>query len=131
MLRTLLRSKIHRATVTGASVDYVGSISVCPRLLEAADIIVGEQVDVVDVTNGARLTTYAIEGEEGEVCLNGAAARLVTPGDVVIIINYAQFEPAEIADHEPRVVHVDSFNRAVPEDLAKELAASRRYVEVV
>ena len=130
MQRTMMKSKIHRATVTGASIDYVGSISLCPDLMARADILVGEQVHVVDVNNGARLMTYAIEGSPGEICLNGAAAHLVDIGDLVIVITYAQVDTAELADFEARVVHVDSSNRAIDEETARRLAGERRYVTV-
>lgn len=112
--RTVLTGKIHRATVTGANIDYVGSVTIDEALLEAADIIPGERVDVVDVTNGARLSTYAIPGAhgEGEICLNGAAAHLIHPGDIVIIIAYGTFADAEARAHKPRVVFVDGDNRA-------------------
>lgn len=112
-LRTMMTGKIHRATVTAADLDYVGSVTVDASLLEAADILPGQQVDVVDVTNGARLTTYAIAGEPGSgvVCVNGAAAHLVHPGDVVILIAYAQMPDAEARTYSPHVVHVDAENR--------------------
>ena len=111
--RTMMTGKIHRATVTQADLHYVGSVTVDLDLLEAADILPGQQVDVVDVTNGARLTTYAIPGErgEGQVCINGAAAHLVHPGDVVILIAYGQLADAEARAYEPRVVLVDADNR--------------------
>ena len=110
MRRTLLKSKVHRATVTGSDLHYVGSITLDPDLLEAADILPHEQVDVVDVDNGARFTTYAIEGERGSgtVQINGAAARLVHTGDTVIVISYALYDADELASHEPRVVHVEA-----------------------
>jgi aspartate 1-decarboxylase len=122
----MMKSKIHRATVTGADLDYVGSISLDPELMRLADILEWEQVAVLDVDNGARFETYVIVGEPGEVCLNGAAARLVQPGDRVIVITYADFEPAELEGFEPTVVHVDAANRAVDPDL---IPSSRRYVE--
>ena len=114
-LRTMMTGKIHRATVTDADLHYVGSVTVDADLLEAADILPGEQVDVVDVTNGARLTTYALRGEPGSgvVCVNGAAAHLVHPGDVVILIAYGQLPDAEARTYAPRVVHVDAANRMV------------------
>ncbi len=121
MRRRMLKSKIHRATVTGADLDYIGSISLDPALLAAADILVGEQVQIVDINNGARFETYAIEGTAGQVCLNGAAARLVQPGDRIIIITYADFEEAELRAYAPRVVHVDHDNRQVGEDVARDL----------
>lgn len=115
MLRTFMHSKIHRATVTDANLNYVGSITVSPDLLEAADIGVHELVHVVDINNGARFETYTIEGTRGagEITVNGAAARLVQPGDKVIIISYAQLTPDEIAAHKARVVHVDDANAIV------------------
>jgi aspartate 1-decarboxylase len=122
----MMKSKIHRATVTGADLNYVGSISLDPELMALADILEWEQVAVLDVDNGARFETYAIVGEPGEVCLNGAAARLVQPGDRVIVITYADFEPAELDGFSPTVVHVDTANRAVEPDL---VPVSRRYVE--
>ena len=112
-LRTMMTGKIHRATVTAADLDYVGSVTVDSALLEAADILPGEQVDIVDVTNGARLTTYTIAGGPGELCINGAAAHLVHPGDVVILIAYGQVPDAEARDLRPRVVFVDAENRLV------------------
>jgi aspartate 1-decarboxylase len=128
----MLKSKIHRAVVTDADVDYVGSITVDRDLMDAADLLEFEQVAVVDVDNGARLETYVIEGERGSgaICLNGAAAHLVHPGDRVIIISYAEYDEAELASHAPTIVHVDTRNRPVSEQVARELAASRRYVEV-
>ncbi|EGX56960.1 aspartate alpha-decarboxylase [Streptomyces zinciresistens K42] len=115
MLRTLFKSKIHRATVTQADLHYVGSVTIDAELLDAADLLAGELVHIVDVTNGARLETYVIEGERGSgvVGINGAAAHLVHPGDLVIIISYAQLTDAEARSYEPRVVHVDGANRIV------------------
>ncbi|WP_141586355.1 aspartate 1-decarboxylase [Actinomadura sp. WMMA1423] len=113
MQRTLMNGKIHRATVTQADLHYVGSLTIDADLMAAADIVEGEQVHLVDITNGARLVTYAITGEAGSgvIGVNGAAARLVQPGDLVIIITYAAVE--DPARHEPRVVHVDAANRIV------------------
>ncbi|MGQ4484665.1 aspartate 1-decarboxylase [Streptomyces sp. 372A] len=113
MRRTMLKSKIHRATVTEADLNYVGSLTLDPDLMEAADLLLGEQVAIVDVNNGSRLETYIIEGERGSgvVCINGAAARLVAPGDIVIIIAYGSMEEDEIGKREPRVVFVDENNR--------------------
>jgi aspartate 1-decarboxylase len=111
MRRRMMKSKIHRATVTGADLHYVGSISLDTRLMGAADIREWEQVSVLDIENGARFETYAIAGEPGQVQLNGAAARLVQPGDRVIVITYADYEDAELDGFAPRVVHVDSRNR--------------------
>ena len=113
MRRQMLKSKIHRATVTEANVDYVGSITVDVALLAVADIREHEQVHVLDVDNGARLVTYALAGGPGEMCLNGAAARLVRPGDRVIVLTYADYDDAELEGHAPVVVHVDARNRPV------------------
>ena len=114
MRRRMMKSKIHRATVTEADLNYIGSISLDPELMVAADILEHEQVAVLDIDNGARFETYAILGAPGQVCLNGAAARLVHPGDKVIIITYADYGTAEMDAYEPRVVHVDQWNRQVP-----------------
>jgi aspartate 1-decarboxylase len=132
MRRRMLKSKIHRATVTDANLHYVGSITVDPDLLEAADILEHEQVAVVDIDNGARFETYTIAGRRGsgDMCLNGAAARLVWLKDRIIVISYADYEPAELVDHQPRVVHVDSANRPIDEAAAVRSAAEQRYVEV-
>jgi aspartate 1-decarboxylase len=118
MQRVMLKSKIHRATVTGSDLHYVGSITIDPELLEAADIRPYEQVAVVDVDNGARFETYTIPGTPGagEVQVNGAAARLVHHGDTVIVISYAHYDEAELDLYEPRVVHVDRDNRIVALD---------------
>ena len=115
MLRPMLVGKIHRATVTEANLHYVGSITVDEDLLEAADLLAGQQVDVVDVTNGARLTTYLIAGERGGgvVGINGAAAHHIHPGDIVIIIGYGLLEDAEARTRQSRVVFVDADNRIV------------------
>ncbi|MEU0487643.1 aspartate 1-decarboxylase [Nocardiopsis changdeensis] len=115
MLRTLINGKIHRATVTQADLHYVGSVTIDADLMDAADIVDGEQVHIVDIDNGARLVTYAITGERGTgvIGINGAAARLVSPGDLVIIISYAQLTEAERAGHVPHIVHVDRDNRVV------------------
>jgi aspartate 1-decarboxylase len=117
--RRMMKSKIHRATVTGADLHYVGSVSICPELMALADILPNEQVAVLDLDNGARFETYAIEGSAGEVCLNGAAARLVAPGDRVILITYADYSPEELESYAPRVVHVDRRNRVVDEHSAQ------------
>ena len=115
MLRTMMKSKIHRATVTQADLHYVGSVTVDEDLLDAADLLPGELVHIVDVTNGARLETYTIKGERGSgvIGINGAAAHLVHPGDIVILIAYAQLETAEALKLEPSVVFVDAGNRVV------------------
>lgn len=114
-MRVMLKSKIHRATVTGADINYEGSITLDPELMEAADIIPFEQVHVVDITNGARLVTYAIEGDRGsgDVVLNGAAARLVTRGDLVIILSYNDVRREDLGDYRPSLVYVDGENRIV------------------
>ncbi|WP_405997347.1 aspartate 1-decarboxylase [Streptomyces sp. NBC_00829] len=123
MLRTMFKSKIHRATVTQADLHYVGSVTVDAALMEAADLLPGELVHIVDITNGARLETYVIEGERGSgvIGINGAAAHLVHPGDLVILISYAQVEDAEARALVPSVVHVDAGNRIV--DLGSDLGA--------
>lgn len=115
MRRTMMKSKIHRATVTDANLHYQGSVTIDPDLMKAADILENERVDVLDVTNGNRLTTYAIPGApgRGEVCLNGAAAHLVSKGDLVILVTYAEFEEEEARAHQPRLVFVDEANRAL------------------
>src|SRR5919202_6077117 len=118
MQRVMLKSKIHRATVTGSDLHYVGSITIDADLLEAADILEHEQVSVVDVDNGARFETYTIAGPRGagEITINGAAARLVHTGDTVIVISYAQYDEEELDSYVPRVVHVSSENRIVTVD---------------
>lgn len=109
----MFKSKIHRATVTDANLNYEGSITLDRELMQAADILPYEQVHVVNVNNGERLVTYAIEGGPGEICLNGAAARKASPGDVVIVITYAQVLAEELAAFRPTVVQVDAKNRIV------------------
>lgn len=113
MNRTLLKSKIHRATVTDACLHYEGSVTLDPLLMEATDIVEWEKVDIYDINNGNRLTTYAISGERGSgvVCLNGAAARLVQVGDLVIICSYAEYTDEERKQHTPKLVLVDEKNR--------------------
>ena len=115
MLRTMMTSKIHRATVTQADLHYVGSVTVDRDLMDAADLREGEQVAIVDITNGARLETYVIPGARGSgvIGINGAAAHLVHPGDLVILIAYGQLDEAEVAAYTPRVVFVDGRNRVV------------------
>jgi aspartate 1-decarboxylase len=115
MMRVMMKSKIHRATVTQADLHYVGSVTIDSALMEAADLLEGEQVAIVDVTNGARIETYAIPGEAGSgiIGINGAAAHLVQPGDLVIIISYAGLSDAEARAQRPRIVHVDEKNRIV------------------
>ena len=124
MRRRMLKSKIHRAVVTDANLHYVGSITIDPDLLEAADILEHEQVAVVDIDNGARFETYTIAGRRGsgDMCLNGAAARLVSPGDRVIVISYAEYDEAELQDHQPLVVHVDAANHRIDTAAAERLA---------
>ncbi len=118
MRRSMLKSKVHRATVTGSDLHYVGSITMDPLLLEAADILEHERVHVLDVDNGARFETYTIAGTPGagEVRVNGAAARLVHHGDTVIVVSYAEYDEAELVHYEPRVVHVDAENEIVAVD---------------
>jgi aspartate 1-decarboxylase len=136
MRRRMMKSKIHRARVTDANLHYVGSITLDTELMARADIREWEQVHVLDIDNGARFETYAIPGGPGDVCLNGAAARLVQPGDHVIVITYADYDEAEIEDFEPKVVHVDTDNRPISEELARELAHREpgpgpiRYIEI-
>jgi aspartate 1-decarboxylase len=124
MRRRMMKSKIHRATVTGADLNYVGSVSIDPRLMALADILPHEQVAVLDIDNGARFETYAIEGVDGEICLNGAAARLVAPGDKVILITYADYSVEELGDYVPCVVHVDAANRPVGDGVAAPATGS-------
>ena len=113
MWRTMCKSKIHRATVTDANLNYEGSITIDEELMEQADILPYERVQVVNNHNGARLETYVIRGESGSgiICLNGAAARLVQPGDVIIIISYALYPPEELRDFQPKIVFVDEKNK--------------------
>ncbi|MFD1989811.1 aspartate 1-decarboxylase [Paenibacillus nicotianae] len=117
MYRTMMKSKIHRATVTEANLNYVGSITIDEDLMDAADLLENEKVQIVNNNNGARLETYVIVGERGSgvVCLNGAAARLVQPGDTVIIISYAMMSAEELSTHRPTVVFVDETNKPVME----------------
>ena len=130
MLRTMLKSKLHRATVTGADVDYVGSITLDADLMAAADLLEGELVAVLDVTNGARLETYVIPGPAGSgmVQLNGAAAHLIHPGDLVIVVAYAQMDEAEARTRRPAVVFVDDRNRIVSSEQARALVVEGRWV---
>jgi len=115
MERTLLKSKIHRATVTDADLNYEGSVTIDSMLIQAANLVPYEQVDIYDITNGSRLTTYVIEGAagSGEICINGAAAHHVKPGDLVIIAAYARVSESELANFEPRIIQVDQQNRVV------------------
>jgi aspartate 1-decarboxylase len=135
MQRRMMKSKIHRAVVTDANLHYVGSITIDRSLMKAADIRDWEQVQIVDIDNGARFETYAIPGDDGQMCLNGAAARLVQPGDRVIVITYADYSNDELDDYEPTVVHVDTANRPVDEATARRIAGKPdegplRYVEI-
>lgn len=118
MRRTMLKSKIHRATITGSDLNYVGSITIDPDLLEASDILAHEQVHVVDVDNGARFETYTIAGERGSgvIQVNGAAARLVHSGDTIIVISYADYSREDLETYEPVVVHVDRANAIIHVD---------------
>lgn len=109
-MRVMLKSKIHRARVTGLSIDYEGSITIDRRLMGAADILPYEQVHVLNLNNGARFTTYAVEGKNSEICINGAAARLAAKGDIVIILAYRQVEEAETDNFAPKLVYVDAKN---------------------
>jgi aspartate 1-decarboxylase len=132
MRRRMMKSKIHRATVTDANLHYVGSVTIDRDLMDRANLLAYEQVAIVDIDNGARLETYVIEGDRGSgaICLNGAAARLVQPGDKIIIISYAEYEDAELEGYQPTIVHVDTANRPVSEELARELAGERFYREI-
>jgi aspartate 1-decarboxylase len=115
MFRTMMKAKIHRATVTEANLNYVGSVTIDKEILEAVDILPNEKVQIVNNNNGARLETYVIEGERGSgvICLNGAAARLVQPGDTVIIISYAMMSDEEAKQHKPRIAIMGEQNRIV------------------
>lgn len=114
MFRTMMKSKLHRGTVTAANLHYVGSITIDADLMDAADLLPNEKVQVVDIDNGARLETYVIAGERGsgDLCLNGAAARLVHPGDKIIVISYGVYSDAEAREHTPTVLVLDETNRA-------------------
>ena len=109
-MRTMLKSKIHRARVTDANIGYEGSITIDKKLMEEADILPFQQVDVLNINNAARFTTYAIEGEKGEICINGAAARLAVMGDIVIILSFCQFEEEKARNFKPTLVYVDNKN---------------------
>ncbi|TPW76975.1 aspartate 1-decarboxylase [Schumannella sp. 10F1B-5-1] len=115
MLRTVLGGKIHRATVTQADLHYVGSVTIDRDLVRAAGMVEGEKVQIVDITNGARIETYVIEGPAGGggICINGAAAHLIEPGDLVILMSFVIVDEVELASHEPKIVHVDARNRVV------------------
>jgi aspartate 1-decarboxylase len=124
MQRSMMKSKVHRATITGANLEYVGSITLDRALMDLADIREFEQVAVLDIDNGARFETYAMEGGPGDVILNGAASRLVQPGDRVIVITYATYDEAELASYAPKIVHVDELNRPIDADEAVQRAGS-------
>ena len=109
-MRIMLKSKIHRARVTDANINYEGSITIDKELMKAADVLPYEQVQVLNINNGARFTTYAIEGEKGEICVNGAAARLAMRGDLVIILTYSNVTEEEVGNFVPKLVHVDEKN---------------------
>lgn len=111
MMIKMLKGKIHRATVTDADLNYEGSVSICPKLIKACGLRLFEAVDIYNCNNGARFSTYVIEGKSGEICLNGAAARMVQRGDLVIIANYAHYTEEEADKHEPKVVFVDAKNK--------------------
>ena len=121
-MRIMLKSKIHRARVTQTNIDYEGSITIDKKLMEEADILHYEQVQVLNINNGTRFTTYAIEGESGEICLNGAAARLVAKGDIIIILSYCHVADDEIDNYSPKLVYVDARNN---------ITETKRAVEVI
>ncbi len=114
---TMMKCKIHRATVTEADLHYEGSVSICPDLIKASGLLINEKVDILDINNGARFTTYVIKGRKGEVCLNGAAARLVQKGDLVIIVSYCNMSHEQAKQWEPTVVFVDEKNKMVEKRL--------------
>ena len=117
-LRTVMNSKIHRATVTEADINYIGSITIDEELVEAANISEWEKIEVLNITNGSRLETYVILGERGsgEICINGAAAHLVNPGDLVILVTYKTIEEEEINQHLPTIIHVNGRNKIIDID---------------
>ena len=127
MTRTMLAGKIHRATVTEVNVDYEGSITIDPSLLEASGILPYEKVQVLDITNGARVETYAIEGERGsgEVCVNGAAAHLIRERDLVIVLHFVQVQDEEASNFEPKIVRVDARNHIASEQGPLQTYADR------
>lgn len=122
MRRTLLKSKIHRATVTQADLDYVGSVTIDQDLMRAANVVEHERIEIYNITNGNRFATYAIHGEAGSgvICINGAAAHLASPGDLVILATFAEYDEAELEAHRPLVVHVDENNAASSPRLVTE-----------
>jgi aspartate 1-decarboxylase len=113
MVRTMLKSKIHRARVTGANIDYEGSVAIDTTLCEMADIMSFEKVDIYNISTGVRFSTYVIPGEKGEICLNGAAARMVQKNDLVIIASYAGYNEEELTCYKPKVILVDGENRSI------------------
>ena len=121
MQRQMLKSKIHRATITACDVDYIGSVSIDPELMRQADLLPNEQVHIWDIANGARMVTYAIEGDAGEIKVNGAAARLVNRGDLCIIVSYGSYGREDLDSYAPVVVHVDDANRMVQVDSSPEV----------
>ena len=130
----MLKSKIHRATITECDVDYVGSVSIDPELMRQADLLPNEQVHIWDIANGARMVTYAIEGDEGQIKVNGAAARLVSQGDLCIIVSYAHYDREDLDTYAPVVVHVDGENRMVQVDSSPEVllnASGREWTDEV
>ncbi|MCW5589844.1 MAG: aspartate 1-decarboxylase [Legionellales bacterium] len=129
MQLTMCRSKIHRATVTDANLNYVGSITIDKILLQEANLREFEQVHIVNNNNGARFVTYIIEGEPGSgtICLNGAASRLAQPGDIIIIIGYGIFDEAELNHFQPKIVYVDPANRLIREDQALKLVKNTAF----
>lgn len=135
MRRTMLKGKIHRATVTQADLEYIGSITIDPLLMEAADILENERVEIYNITTGQRFATYAIPGTRGagEIGINGAAAHRAKPGELVIIANYAEYEAHELEGHAPHLVFVDEKNRIVqlPEESAGRELANTRFDAVV
>jgi len=112
-MRIMLKSKIHRARVTKVALDYEGSITIDKKLMEEADLLPYEQVQVLNTNNGARFTTYAVEGESGEICINGAAARLAAKGDIILILSYCHVEDDEARNFRPKVIYVDARNTII------------------
>ncbi|MBK46846.1 MAG: aspartate 1-decarboxylase [Gammaproteobacteria bacterium] len=123
MIRTFLNSKIHKATVTDAKIDYEGSCQIDIELLNAAGILPNEKIDIYNITNGERLSTYAIVGPpaSGSICVNGAACHKAKKGDKIIICTYAELESSEISNHSPKIIHVDDENRIIPKKVNQKL----------
>jgi len=113
MLRTMLKSKIHRAKVTGADLNYEGSIAIDTKLCKESDILTHERVEIFNINNGNRFSTYVIPGKDGEISLNGAAARMAVAGDLIIIVSYSELSENEILSHNPKIVFVDSLNKII------------------